>query len=73
MKPTRYAKNQSTGERGAALAVVLMVLVILAAVIMGLNMDVRTDLGISRNLKLHDDALNWSESGLSTAEEMIEF
>ena len=73
MKRADPCRNGASGERGAAFAVVLMVLVILAAVIMGLNMDVRMDTGISRNLRLKNDALNWSDSGMSMAEEMIAY
>ena len=60
-----------SGQNGAALIVVVVVLAVLSALVAGLSYNVRLDLSISRNLRLHNQAFNWMEAGLDVTEEMI--
>jgi Tfp pilus assembly protein PilX len=68
-------RNGSTKgkQAGAALVLTMVVLAILSVLIAGLGRQVRTDLMISRNIRLKNDAFNWAEAGLHTAEEMIAY
>jgi Tfp pilus assembly protein PilX len=68
-------RNGSTQgkQAGAALVLTMVVLAILSVLIAGLGRQVRTDLMISRNIRLKNDAFNWAEAGLHSAEEMIAY
>jgi Tfp pilus assembly protein PilX len=68
------SKGSTKGKQaGAALVLTMVVLAILSVLIAGLGRQVRTDLMISRNIRLKNDAFNWAEAGLHTAEEMIAY
>lgn len=58
-------------QRGSALVLTLVIMVVLSVVIAGLSRDVRLDLDITGNIRQKDEAFNWAESSLSLAEEVI--
>lgn len=64
-----FHKKRST--QGSALIITIIVLVVLATVIMSLSSQINTDLRISRNIRLKNEAFNWGDTGLDIAEEML--
>lgn len=68
-KETRLEGDRA--QKGAALVLTLVIMVILSVVIAGLSRDVRLDLDITRNIQQKDEAFSWAESSLSLTEEVI--
>lgn len=60
-------------QTGAALVLTMIVLMILSIVVAGLSRDVSTDLMITRNVRLKNDAFNWAEAGFDVSEEVVAY
>jgi Tfp pilus assembly protein PilX len=66
-------RHRFQSQSGVALIMAVVVLTVLSVMIMGVSRDVDLDLGITQNIRLKNDAFNWSEAGMDIAEEVIAF
>ena len=60
-------KNQN----GSALVIALIVMVLLAALIIGFSTNTNLDLFVGRNSRILKQAFQWSDTGLEVAKERI--
>ncbi len=64
---------QGPGEKGAALVMSLIAMLVFSIIVIGYSTDTDIDLIISRNLERRNQALNWADTGLDVAEEMLAY
>lgn len=72
-KSPLYPAAAGRTDQGAALVMSLIAMLVFSIIVIGYSTDTDIDLIISRNLERKNQALNWADTGIDIAEEMLAY